>query len=121
MAFTQREWEQLDPAQKNLYKDVMLENYSSLASMGYETPKPDMISKLEKGEDPWLGKKKRSSQGQGDPSEIATPKQIETSGIVSYQVSTGVNELALTEENLTGPVTALFLHLKLALRLTSEV
>ncbi|EFB13130.1 hypothetical protein PANDA_017846, partial [Ailuropoda melanoleuca] len=54
MDFSREEWQQLDPAQRRLYQDVMLEVYSHLLSLGYHIPNPEIISRMEKGEKLWL-------------------------------------------------------------------
>ncbi|KAM8932226.1 zinc finger protein 2 [Lycaon pictus] len=51
--FSKDEWKQLVPAQRALYREVMLENYQDFVSLGLLVPKPDVIFQLKRGEEPW--------------------------------------------------------------------
>ncbi|XP_016288304.1 zinc finger protein 184-like isoform X5 [Monodelphis domestica] len=50
--FSAEEWRRLRPLQRELYREVMLENYRSLAWLGLAASKPGVICRLERGEAP---------------------------------------------------------------------
>ncbi|KAM4661928.1 zinc finger protein 829-like [Discoglossus pictus] len=51
--FSKEEWDSLKEDHKELYKDVMMENYQNLKYLGYGNVKPTVISNIEQGVEPY--------------------------------------------------------------------
>ncbi|XP_035869392.1 zinc finger protein 773-like isoform X2 [Phyllostomus discolor] len=52
--FSWEEWELLDEAQRHLYRSVMLENFSLMASLGLASSRTHEITQLEQWGEPFL-------------------------------------------------------------------
>nr|XP_054318870.1 zinc finger protein 181 isoform X1 [Pongo pygmaeus]XP_054318871.1 zinc finger protein 181 isoform X1 [Pongo pygmaeus]XP_054318872.1 zinc finger protein 181 isoform X1 [Pongo pygmaeus]XP_054318873.1 zinc finger protein 181 isoform X1 [Pongo pygmaeus]XP_054318874.1 zinc finger protein 181 isoform X1 [Pongo pygmaeus] len=81
--FSHEEWGWLNSAQRDLYKDVMVQNYENLVSVaGLSVTKPHVIMLLEDGKEPWMMEKKLSKgmipdwESRWENKELSTKKDI---------------------------------------------
>ncbi|XP_029448385.1 zinc finger protein 157-like isoform X1 [Rhinatrema bivittatum] len=76
--FSQEEWEDLEEWQKKLYQDVMKENYETVISLGAGFPPvtPDIISHIERGEEPYIREEPGSEERETGRSSCSESNEL---------------------------------------------
>ncbi|KAL8164720.1 UNVERIFIED_CONTAM: hypothetical protein K2H54_003247 [Gekko kuhli] len=87
--FSREEWAELAEWQRELYRVVMMENYQALLSLGHSSVKPEVICKIERGEEVCTGECWKPSEWRepprhwlGDEIRIADEEEGEGVGVV---------------------------------------
>ncbi|XP_066486505.1 zinc finger protein 850-like [Tiliqua scincoides] len=88
--FSEEEWRLLDETQKQVYREVMLENYKNVRSLGFPISKPDLISKVESSKDQEL-----CFRDPQDSGEREAPRDVED---VELSSESDCEELATWKE-----------------------
>ncbi|XP_040267536.1 zinc finger protein OZF-like isoform X1 [Bufo bufo] len=107
--FSREEWASLEEGQKELYRQVMMDNYKTFYTLGHRNKKPKLILRLEQGKDPsvkgWGGhfKAQDTSSNQTDElhTSLFTPDGLAVEGIRLVDDLEGEPHVPLKEESLT--------------------
>ncbi|XP_073533148.1 uncharacterized protein [Phyllobates terribilis] len=65
--FSEEQWQNLEEFQKKIYKELIKEIYETMLALGYRIPKPDIVSRIERGEEPCVDASKKSKQQEPQP------------------------------------------------------
>nr|XP_033788217.1 nuclear receptor corepressor 2-like isoform X2 [Geotrypetes seraphini]XP_033788218.1 nuclear receptor corepressor 2-like isoform X2 [Geotrypetes seraphini]XP_033788219.1 nuclear receptor corepressor 2-like isoform X2 [Geotrypetes seraphini] len=96
VSFSQEEWGYLAEEQKELYREVMKENYQTLISLGTDSPNvtPDSVSHIEQGEEPYIKSEPGSEESEtgrsscsGDMAEYMQQAYTEEGEVSSQSAS----------------------------------